>query len=443
MSVRASVRSSVQPSVRTTAIGGGGSPAFSPSDVSQVIADFNPAVNGFSDVAGTIVATENGTLRSVRSSVGSLIAIANGNRHLKRRAGGLAAVQSTGRWDVAGINVNRRDFVIWLVNEESAHYTLVGLAGFGTNQFIFHGEANRITVFNGSQSNSLPVIPLDWKSLKLVSGASSTRFSFDGTQVSSATSAFGSGTAADIQIFGQTDYPISGAWKRCIVASPAPSAEDIANIDAYLAEQYPSTAVPLDKTAIIVDGNSFIAGSATGEGEDITTQLILELGSNYEGRNRGKAGNSTTNLIPKAPIDVDPFYNASRVRNVLVFWEITNDITGGADAASALSAYRSYRASREAVFGQENVIICDCLLRSSWDATLRGYRASVNASLAAEYTTPTAAPYIWEKSGGGLLYKASEYFTDAAIGTWSDDNLHPNAAANIVIAQHLSGAILL
>lgn len=153
---------------------------------------------------------------------------------------------------------------------------------------------------------------------------------------------------------------------------------------------------------IVFDGNSLVdgTGSSTGvhgastnfSGMDFPAQLSRLLGSaGFTYYNFGVAGQNTSNMTSDAATQIDPLYNAANSINILVGWEITNDITlDGQTSQQAYTLYKNYFLARKAK-GFKNVVLTVLprfrAFGNSNQAQFNASRDSINTLIRAEYKT--------------------------------------------------------
>lgn len=115
---------------------------------------------------------------------------------------------------------------------------------------------------------------------------------------------------------------------------------------------------------IVGDGNSLMRRVDGSEGVwDIITQLSHTtpfLGSNIRFYNFGVGGQTTTNMSTDAAVQIDTLYNPA-VKNILIVWEVTNDIGFTQSVSGAVSRMTSYCNARRAVGWK--VVLLTCIPR--------------------------------------------------------------------------------
>jgi hypothetical protein len=421
--------------------------AFTPAALPTLVADFNPRTGAYQDFAGTVPVTADGqTVESIRS--GSLNAVAN---NAGASAGFGKALLAVGTmFSVSGAGIDRRNFSLHHVFQPDVvargtappGYAMFGL-GSGQNAQI--NPAGQILVNAGGSAVAGSVLfPPELAVFGVVANGSSIQGRFDGAAADALAANFAAGTS-DLDLFGATgdltNY-LTATVFRTVVCSPRPADADLAKLEEYLLRNYPPIKLDLMSVGVVTHGNSLVAQMGVAA-------IITDLGAGYAGKNRGLAGQTTPMMIVSGPADADPYFDATRYAgNVLVAWEITNDIRiNNPSAAVVLANYRAYRAAREAVWGAGNVIMLDCL--PATDLTVGNgketTRLAVNSGLASEYSIATANPRVWKKAGGGLLVKvsANPSLTDPTNVIYYADGLHLTTAGYALVSADVAAAVLL
>lgn len=155
-------------------------------------------------------------------------------------------------------------------------------------------------------------------------------------------------------------------------------------------------------------------------------------------------------MIARGPTVIDPQYrnySATQNTNRLVGWGGTNDLATGTNAATTYARIVSYGTARKAAGWR--VILIGVLPRGSLPS-FETARSTVNASLLADFPTPTAFPNIY--TGGAYADYFIDIGADANIGvagsqsnpTYYDaDLIHLNNTGYGVVAGYVLNAISL
>ncbi len=194
---------------------------------------------------------------------------------------------------------------------------------------------------------------------------------------------------------------------------------------------------------VVFDGNSLTAGqgATSGQNSDPPTGTIYPavclgyLGSKWMARNFGVSGQTTPDMSADAATQTDPLYSASNTRNVVVGWEITNDLFFGASAADAYTNYVTYCQARQAVGWRVPAVTVLPRSEAGTPAGFEADRQTVNANIRAN----------WRSFADSLADIAS----DSRIGpagsqtnpTYYGDLVHLTDAGYAIVAQYVAAAI--
>jgi hypothetical protein len=97
----------------------------------------------------------------------------------------------------------------------------------------------------------------------------------------------------------------------------------------------------------VTDGNSLVAGYQTGT----TINVRSLVGAGRKWKNSGNFGvnsQTTTNMIADAVAQIDSLFDSGLQRNVVIPWEITNELFAGTSVATAMANFKSYCSARKA-----------------------------------------------------------------------------------------------
>lgn len=189
----------------------------------------------------------------------------------------------------------------------------------------------------------------------------------------------------------------------------------------------------------VFDGNSLTSGQGATGGNDYPSQVavILARYGSYTKYNFGVGAQTTTDMASDAATQIDTLYNAANPQNIVVPWEITNELYFGTSAATAYANYVSYCQARLAA---GFYVIALTVLPRSNVGTPGGFetdRQAVNTSLRANWATFANA--------------LADVAADARIGDAGDEtdttyydgsNVHLNNAGYAIVAQLVAGKIL-
>ncbi len=113
-------------------------------------------------------------------------------------------------------------------------------------------------------------------------------------------------------------------------------------VGAFRAKRY----IPFDQANIIVDGNSLSTSAGTGIAWPAKMDAIHPFDANSATiTNIAVSGQNTRNMLADAASQVDGAFDESKV-NVVIAWEIRNDIVAGQTIQQALDSFEQYCSER-------------------------------------------------------------------------------------------------
>lgn len=152
----------------------------------------------------------------------------------------------------------------------------------------------------------------------------------------------------------------------------------------------------------VFDGDSLTSGAGSTGGCNYPNLAIQTLDSTWGGYNIGIGGAALAGMIGGAATNVDPKYNASHSKNIVILWGGSNDLANATGTPAQVYAnIQTYGAARKAVGWQ--VVVVSALPRSAGSGTFEADRQTVRAFLLADFTVATSDPNIW-KPGAGITY---------------------------------------
>ncbi len=200
-----------------------------------------------------------------------------------------------------------------------------------------------------------------------------------------------------------------------------------------------TTAVSL----VVFDGNSLTQGlgASSGVSSDPPTGTIYPavclgyLGAEWTARNFGVSAQTTPAMDALAATQTDPLYSASNTWNVVVGWEITNDLFFGASAADAYANFVIYCQARKAVGWRVPAVTVLPRNETGTPAGFEADRQTVNANIRANWRS--------------FAHSLADIASDSRIGpagsetnpTYYSDLVHLNDAGYAIVAQYVAAAI--
>jgi lysophospholipase L1-like esterase len=192
---------------------------------------------------------------------------------------------------------------------------------------------------------------------------------------------------------------------------------------------------------IVFDGNSIVQGKSAVE----TPFQAVAMGTlgltldNY--LNYGLSGQTTPQMTTAGTTRIDPLYNSSLAAkyNVVVAWELTNDIVSGTAEATVKTNIQAYCQARKNAGWK--VVVGTCLPRTIsggiGQATFNSIRDSVNTWINANAVS------------GGWADAVADVASDATIGetgdnanaTYYSDGVHLTDAGHNLAAPYFSTAL--
>lgn len=148
-----------------------------------------------------------------------------------------------------------------------------------------------------------------------------------------------------------------------------------------------------DNVFVLCDGNSLTEGQGIWEynGTQPAGNRYWELpvaglsARNYHAWSVGVGGQTTTDMISDFEVHSRKYFSPYRKGNLVVAWEITNDISVGSTDTQAYNNYVNYcNLCRKNGW---KVVACTVIPRSGFNATQETYRNSVNIMIRNNYTS--------------------------------------------------------
>lgn len=187
---------------------------------------------------------------------------------------------------------------------------------------------------------------------------------------------------------------------------------------------------------LICDGDSMTAGNGATAGLDYPAQLLALLGSGWVKLNAGVGGQTLSDMQGDAASTLDPYRAALRAgRPVLIAWGGTNDLFGGASAATTYSRLVTYCQARQAAGWR--VVVLTILPRSNvgTPGTFEADRQTVNTNMRTNW--PTFADALADVAADARLGDAG----DETNATYYADLVHLTDAGYAIVAGLAQTAI--
>lgn len=187
---------------------------------------------------------------------------------------------------------------------------------------------------------------------------------------------------------------------------------------------------------LVFDGNSLTSGTGATAGFDYPSQAVTGLKSLWNKYNYGVGGQTTTQMLSDVSTQVDTLYDIGNLENIVIPWEITNELYGGTSETDAYNNYVTYcQARRAAGF---KVVAVTVLPRSNVGTPVgfEAARQAANTDIRNNWTTFADA--------------LADVAADTSIGDAGDeldttyynaDKVHMNDAGYGVVAGYVATAI--
>lgn len=253
--------------------------------------------------------------------------------------------------------------------------------------------------------------------------ASSTRYWINGTEYTrpaNDTTSLNGGSVGSFQ--GGGGALATMVFRELIQVNRAITDAEVNDLAAYWAARPTPAPFPTGLPLVMCDGNSLTAG-----GWPATAGSILGNGT-VRVCNQGAVAFQTPTLASGAATFIDPWYSASRTRNIVTFQEGTNHIIAGASGATAYAAIESYCLARRAVGWK--VVVLNVSPSTAITGAMETARTACNASIAANWAT-FADAFVDVTTGNFANPANTTYYSD---GTHYTGVLNAEAAALVAAA---------
>lgn len=187
----------------------------------------------------------------------------------------------------------------------------------------------------------------------------------------------------------------------------------------------------LTDAIIACDGNSLTAGQG---GTAYPTQLAALAPFDTNGAiisNWGVGGQTTQQMAADAATQIDPLITQG-VTNILLAWEIGNDLYYNGNPAACVSRFADYCLARKGAGW--DYVLCFTLTPRDQDTSFYGTdRAAYQAALDSCNTILRSS---WATFSDGLIdLQADSRLSSITPTYWSNDNVHLNTSGYGVVAE--------
>lgn len=217
-----------------------------------------------------------------------------------------------------------------------------------------------------------------------------------------------------------------GMWKKVL------SAEEITTrYNGGSGNTYPFDGAAITSGIVIYDGNSMTDGSLSIYPQT-ATNLLTGSWFHY---NFGVSGQTTIEMIEDGVAQIDSIYDATASANVVVFWEVTNDLKLGATREDAQARMVTYCQARQ--LAGFKVVVGTILPRTQvgLPETFEADRIAINAYIRESYAT--FADAVADVAGDSRIGDAG----DSNDTTYYTDGVHMTTAGYNIVAGIVAAAI--
>lgn len=199
------------------------------------------------------------------------------------------------------------------------------------------------------------------------------------------------------------------------------------------------------RRAVVTDGDSIISTANAPWNLALADRVYTHLGTQLSGipgtsvKNVGLGGKTLASLVTDAPSKTYPINFPASAEKILVIWAGTNDINGGANAATTFTSLTSYINGAKAVVPDIRIIVCTPIARlnSTVCANLSAYR-----DLIINPTNIATLGYEVADTGGHPDYDVNNPSVLSVRTRYQSDTEHPDAAGTPILASVIASRIL-
>jgi len=433
--------------ITATVFGGGG---FSPKSIPSLELWLDASSGVYKDAGATAAANEE-TVQQWNDKSGNAVNASQSTAGTRPQyiASGLIGSKPSIRWTNhrlnttsflgAGYNTAFTAFVVAANSATSGLY--ISLSNGDGTSFQFYlrraRQTNKNDFISGLLSDTtieIPVVSGANTGVDVVSynGALKT-IAYNGVEVTeAATGNLGLNGALTIGRYTTDVQPFVGDISEVLVYSRALSLAERGAVSNYLSTKYGGLYGTVSR--IVFDGNSLTAGTGATAGNTYPEQVM----ASFTGRsswNYGVAGQTTTQMGADAAAQIDILKrNLYTGQNVVVAWEITNELVSGVSATDAYNNFVTYCTNRRTA--GFNVIALTVLPRTTaGQAQFYADRLEVNTNIRANWSS--FADGIADVALDGRIGDDG----DQADATYYSDTTHLNDAGYGIVAGIVTEAL--
>lgn len=419
----------------------------------------------FQDTAGTITATANGdNVRRRNSLVGpGYVTSAAGPKLALNAINGYPAIRydgtTTAGYPSANVSLpDSQSFTFYYSHKCTRRGSPPGFTGNGYLEIAGPGGAvNYMGIlscahFSSAGGGGPGPNNDDNEVVTIISSPTGMIYRQNGVETWNRGTIISSSAITQISLGGFFDngaWPFNGDEYEALLYNGVHGTSSLNAVESYLMNRYPTPTPSSTLALLVTDGNSLMAGAAaTANSVEVPNQILTSLGATWDRVQWGTGGATTTNLIPRALTVIDPLFSAGHAKNLLVFWEISNDIVqNGLTGVQAYNNVVTYCTARKAAGWK--VIVMDCLPRQNMTVTQDGYRVTANSSLATALNGATGNSIVFTPAGGTtwadalVQVSAIPALSDPTNMTYYADGTHITDAGYALVVPNVLYAVQL
>ncbi len=273
---------------------------------------------------------------------------------------------------------------------ERAEIFLANETGLSAINFVFESDTSGSTTVGfgepGSLDTNIHTLVIGYNNGTITS-PSSYRATYDGdfkiltegTVTITHPGTFNGGWGARIDSSGYNSQGFIGVLGDVICSNTFASLADHRRLHEYMEL---STWAP----QVICDGNSLTVGTGLNEHQSYPAQLRNEFGVECNVIQIGVSNQKTSDMTADFWSEIAPMYSENRSRNVIICWEVGNDVAAGTNASTAAANVAAYATAARAV-GFEVIVGTGIKRTTAADTGTNAVLASANALIRSQWTT--------------------------------------------------------
>lgn len=233
--------------------------------------------------------------------------------------------------------------------------------------------------------------------------------------------------------FSQAPNSFQGSLRAFLLFDRALSLAEMRRVIQYLSTRYAVAGSNAPTRQFIFDGDSLTNGAISSPVDSMAYPDQIALAGTYKTSNLGTSAQTITLMIADAATQVDPLRDTTMVKDVVIAWGGTNDMTNvPSNPTAAFNSLKSYcQARKTAGF---KVIVLTCLPRGAV-AQFETDRISFNSQIRADTSFYDAIADV----GANATIGVAGSQTNATY--YNADQLHLTSAGYLIVAGLVQTAI--